>query len=58
MTTGEIKPTTTEINAPQCPRCGSPMHLQRIEPDKPQHDRRIFYCERCGETVSETVKYR
>jgi formylmethanofuran dehydrogenase subunit E len=34
------------------------MHLERIEPDKPQHDRRTFRCDSCGESVIETVKYR
>jgi len=58
MTSECIKPSTTEVTTPKCPRCGSPMHLERIEPDKPQHDRRIFRCEACGESVSETVKYR
>jgi transposase-like protein len=59
VTIEQITPTTTETNTPKCPRCGgSSMHLERIEPDKPQHDRRIFRCETCGESVSETVKYR
>jgi transposase-like protein len=58
MTTEEIGPTTNEVNTPKCPRCGAPMHLERIEPDKPQHDRRIFHCTTCGESVSKTVKYR
>jgi hypothetical protein len=49
---------TTEIDTPKCPRCGAPMHLERIEPDKPQHDRRIFHCQQCGESISRTVKYR
>ena len=58
MTTEEARPTTSEVTTPKCPRCALPMHLERIEPDKPQHDRRIFRCETCGESVSETVKYR
>ena len=58
MTTDQTKPTMTEVTTPRCPRCGSPMHLERIEPDKPQHDRRTFRCQECGEQVSETVKYR
>jgi len=57
MTTEQIKPTT-EVNTPKCPRCGSSMHLERIEPDKPEYDRRIFRCQTCGESVSETIKYR
>jgi transposase-like protein len=58
MTTEQTGPTATEATAPKCPHCGSRTHLERIEPDKPQHDRRIFRCEACGESVSETVKYR
>jgi transposase len=58
MTCEPTTPTTTEVTTSKCPRCGSPMHLERIEPDKPQHDRRIFRCEACGESVSETVKFR
>ena len=48
----------TDVSTPKCPRCGSPMHLERIEPDKPQHDRRIFRCAACDESVTETVKFR
>jgi len=58
MTSEQTRSTTTEVNTPKCPRCGSPMHLERIEPDKPQHDRRVFRCDQCGESTSETVKYR
>jgi transposase-like protein len=56
--TSEQTTTTAEAVTPKCPRCGSAMHLERIEPDKPQHDRRIFRCDKCGESSSETVKYR
>ena len=31
----------------QCPKCGSPMGLTRIEPDSPGIDRRTFECEQC-----------
>ena len=58
MTTEEMRPTTTEVTTPKCPRCGSATHLERVEPDKPQHDRRTFRCDQCGESVSETVKFR
>jgi hypothetical protein len=34
------------------------MWLARIEPDKPDHDRRIFECPSCEKVVSEVVKYR
>jgi transposase-like protein len=58
VTSEQTKPTTAQSTTPKCPRCASPMHLERIEPDKPQHDRRMFRCAMCGEAVSETVKYR
>ena len=58
MTTEPMKPSTTTRETPTCPRCRSAMHLERIEPAEPQHDRRIFRCRDCGESVSETVKYR
>jgi|1186.fasta_scaffold240574_1 predicted RNA-binding Zn-ribbon protein involved in translation (DUF1610 family) len=46
------------IHAPKCPSCGTVTQLARIEPDKPDHDRRIFRCPQCGEAVIATVKYR
>ena len=49
---------TQATNIPKCPSCGAPMKLERIEPEKPQHDRRMFRCGACGESISETVKYR
>lgn len=58
MTSEQNDATTSEVTAPKCPRCGMPMHLERIEPDRPQHDRRTFRCDQCGESASETVKYR
>jgi formamidopyrimidine-DNA glycosylase len=32
---------------PPCSRCGRPLVLARIEPDKPGFDRRIYYCAHC-----------
>ena len=57
MTSDQTKPATIEIHTPKCPRCGSAMHLERIEPERPQYDRRTFRCDRCGESTSQTVKY-
>jgi hypothetical protein len=34
------------------------MWLSRIEPDKPNHDKRTFECPQCENVVSEVVKYR
>jgi len=57
VTTEQTRPAAQAV-APKCPSCGAPMKLERIEPDQPQHDRRMFRCGACGETISETVKYR
>jgi transposase-like protein len=51
-------PGKPEIAHPTCTRCGAPMWLTRIEPDKPDHDRRTFECKACRKTVVEVVKYR
>jgi hypothetical protein len=58
MTNTPSEQSKDAIRTPDCPRCGKPMHLARIEPDKPEHDRRTFQCETCGEPLSEVVKYR
>jgi hypothetical protein len=34
------------------------MWLARIEPDRPDHDKRTFECKACGKTMAEVVKYR
>ena len=34
------------------------MLLTRIEPDKPDHDRRTFECPECGYEESIVVKYQ
>ena len=34
------------------------MRLGRIEPGTPDHDKRIFEYELCGNVMVETVKYR
>ena len=47
-----------EIVHPQCDRCGVPMGLARIEPDKPNHDKRTFECPACKGEITEIVKYR
>ena len=46
------------IIRPPCPRCGTKMKLARIEPDKPDHDKRSFECEKCGNEHSEVVKFK
>jgi len=34
------------------------MMLARIEPDRPDHDKRLFECSKCGNEHSEIVKFR
>jgi hypothetical protein len=46
------------LQRPDCPQCGEVMWLARIEPDKPDHDKRIFECPRCQHETTEIVKYR
>lgn len=47
-----------QIASLKCANCGAPMWLASIEPDKPDHDKRIFECPRCQEELVEVVKYR
>jgi transposase-like protein len=47
-----------KIERPTCPRCGAMMWIARIEPDKPDHDRRTFECPSCDHSVTEVVKYK
>ena len=59
MTT--YQPATAYSNSiirPPCSRCGMKMLLARIEPDKPDHDKRTFECAGCGNEHSEVVKYK
>jgi hypothetical protein len=40
---------------PVCPKCGAPMWLTRIEPDKSGCARRTFECPRCQNQMTEVV---
>lgn len=46
------------LQRPGCPRCGAPMWLTMIEPDRPDHDRRTFECADCEHSEKIVVKYR
>jgi hypothetical protein len=46
------------IIRPPCPHCRTRMMLVRIEPDRPDHDKRSFECSTCGHEHSEIVKFR
>jgi hypothetical protein len=55
---GPATPYSDSIVRPPCSVCGTKMLLARIEPDKPDHDKRTFECAKCGNTESFVVKYR
>ena len=43
-----FQPEENLIERPPCIKCGTQMLLTRIEPDKPDHDRRTFECPECA----------
>ncbi len=53
-------PYSDSIKRPGCPRCGTRMMLARIRPipNKPDHDERTFECPKCGNEISEVVKFK
>ena len=53
-----LQPSAKLIERPPCIKCGTQMLLARIEPDKPDHDRRTFECPECAHAESIVVKYR
>ena len=46
------------VEHPRCTQCGVPMWLTRLEPGKPDHDKRTFECKACVASVTEIVKYK
>jgi ribosomal protein S27AE len=56
--TSGFDPARLVLSLPTCPKCGATMWLARIEPDKPQHDKRTYECPKCEHEVSDVVKYR
>jgi DNA-directed RNA polymerase subunit RPC12/RpoP len=53
-----IQQSFQEIEHPECAKCGAPMWLTRIGPYEPDHDRRTFECQACGNSKFEIVKFR
>jgi hypothetical protein len=51
-------PYSNSIERPACSKCGTQMMLARIEPDKPDHDKRTFECPSCNHIEFEVVKYK
>src|SRR3954469_22402130 len=50
--------SATPITRPNCPRCGTPTMLARIEPDAPGYDKCTFECVACGHELTEIVKFK
>lgn len=51
--------TIPQINYQRCPKCGSFMRLEWIEPDRTSgYDRRTFECRYCQHVDTIVVKYR
>jgi DNA-directed RNA polymerase subunit RPC12/RpoP len=48
---------SNSIPRPPCATCGAGMLLSRIEPDKPDHDKRAFECPNCRHAESVVVKF-
>jgi hypothetical protein len=53
-----VESSLHEFKHPDCPKCGAPMWLARIEPYEPDHDQRTFECQACSNITTEIVKYR
>jgi hypothetical protein len=54
----QIEPSLFRAERPLCPECEHRMALARIEPDKPDHDRRTFECPSCEYVETLVVRYR
>jgi hypothetical protein len=48
-------PMTTAVR-PVCSKCGTPMWLTRIEPDRLGCARRTFECPRCKNQMTEVIE--
>ena len=46
------------IDTPICPICRTAMMIVRIEPEKPDHDRRTYECSRCDHSEDMVVKFK
>ena len=53
----QVTPSSLLIGRPKCPKCGIQMALTRIEPDKPDYDRRTFDCPSCDHVENVVVRY-
>jgi len=49
---------SASIVRPPCPECSTMMHLARIEPVAPGHDKRTFKCPRCEHSETVIVKFK
>ena len=51
-------PIIPPVERPMCTLCGELMWLTRIEPDKPDHDRRTFECSECENIETVVVNFK
>jgi len=58
MRKSQVVPSNVQNERPTCERCLARMWLARIEPEKPDYDRRTFECPECEHSMTEVVKYR
>ena len=49
---------TTPITFGPCPKGQTPLRLGLIEPDRPDHEKRMYQRNSCGYTETKAVKYR
>jgi hypothetical protein len=47
---------STTIVRPVCTKCGTPLWLTRIEPDRRGFARRTLECPRCQNQISEVIE--
>ncbi len=48
---------TAVVYRPPCPKCGTEMHIARIDPLGDGMDRRTFECAKCGHSMVMDVKF-
>jgi DNA-directed RNA polymerase subunit RPC12/RpoP len=51
-------PVATAARRPVCSKCGAPMWLTRIEPDKSGFARRRFECPQCQHQMTEVIELK
>jgi len=47
-----------QVYRPLCAKCGTSMSLTRIEPDRPDHDKRSFECQACHRVETSIFRFK